>query len=580
MSYLPYLLEALPSVRQPGKIVGPFADLMGKVYNLLFELLHSNTSAGSLGLAIIIFTLIVKLILFPLMVKQQKSSFKMQALQPELMKIRKKYEGKTDQMSQQRMAFEMQEFQKKNGVSMVSGCLPMLIQLPILYALFYLFQNAYVYVDVIGHNYTDIANAIVESDKTVRKCIYDILDIADIAEIFSYIEEEPGKYLEEMPIEQAAKVVSNMDSDDAMDLFEELNEEDKYKLLKRLDKEAKEDVQKLLSYEEDQIGSCMTNNYIVVRNDVTIREAMSTLVKQAGEHDNIQTLYVIDENGIFAGAIDLKDLIIAREHDNLQDIISSSYPYVYEHEKISECMEILTDYEEDSIPVLTQDKKIAGILTSSDIVELVDDEMGDDYAKLAGLTEEEDLNEPTIVSMKKRLPWLIALLFLGMAVSSVVGMFESIVAALPIVICFQSLVLDMAGNVGTQSLAVTIRVLMDENLSGKKKIALLFKEMKIGFLNGASLAIMALVFLGVYIHLFKHYAWISSFLISGCVGISLIVAMVISSLVGTIIPMFFHKINIDPAVASGPLITTINDLVAVITYYGLSGLVLIQLFHI
>ena len=112
MSYLPYLLEALPSVRQPGKIVGPFADLMGKVYNLLFELLHSNTSAGSLGLAIIIFTLIVKLILFPLMVKQQKSSFKMQALQPELMKIRKKYEGKTDQMSQQRMAFEMQEFQK------------------------------------------------------------------------------------------------------------------------------------------------------------------------------------------------------------------------------------------------------------------------------------------------------------------------------------------------------------------------------------------------------------------------------------------------------------------------------------
>ena len=104
--------------------------------------------------------------------------------------------------------------------------------------------------------------------------------------------------------------------------------------------------------------------------------------------------------------------------------------------------------------------------------------------------------------------------------------------------------------------------------------------MKIGFLNGASLAIMALVFLGGYIHLFKHYAWISSFLISGCVGISLIVAMVISSLVGTIIPMFFHKINIDPAVASGPLITTINDLVAVITYYGLSGLVLIQLFHI
>ena len=172
MSYLPYLLEALPSVRQPGKIVGPFADLMGKVYNLLFELLHSNTSAGSLGLAIIIFTLIVKLILFPLMVKQQKSSFKMQALQPELMKIRKKYEGKTDQMSQQRMAFEMQEFQKKNGVSMVSGCLPMRFELPILYALIYLFQKAYDYVDVIAPYTTQIANAIVNIPVSLRMEVF------------------------------------------------------------------------------------------------------------------------------------------------------------------------------------------------------------------------------------------------------------------------------------------------------------------------------------------------------------------------------------------------------------------------
>lgn len=156
-----YLLEALPSVRMPGKIVGPIANLMGEIYNMLFNLLHSNTSAGSLGLAIIIFTLIVKLLLFPLMVKQQKSSFKMQQIQPEMNKIRAKYAGKTDAMSQQRMSFELQELQKKNGVSMMGGCLPMLIQLPILYALFYLFQNAYVYVDAIGANYTEIANAII-----------------------------------------------------------------------------------------------------------------------------------------------------------------------------------------------------------------------------------------------------------------------------------------------------------------------------------------------------------------------------------------------------------------------------------
>ena len=121
---------------------------------------------------------------------------------------------------------------------------------------------------------------------------------------------------------------------------------------------------------------------------------------------------------------------------------------------------------------------------------------------------------------------------------------------------------------------------MDEDLITKKKLSLLIKEMKIGFLNGASLGIMALLFLGIYIHYFKKYIWASAFLISGCVGISLIVAMVISSFVGTIIPMFFHKIHIDPAVASGPLITTVNDLVAVITYYGLAMVFLINIFHI
>lgn len=134
---------------------------------------------------------------------------------------------------------------------------------------------------------------------------------------------------------------------------------------------------------------------------------------------------------------------------------------------------------------------------------MVDNEMGEDYAKLAGLTAEEDLKEPTLQSMKKRLPWLIILLFLGMAVSSVVGLFENVVAVLPIVICFQSLVLDMAGNVGTQSLAVTIRVLMDENLTGKQKFQLVVKEVKTGSLNGALLGIMALLCLGVYVHLFK-----------------------------------------------------------------------------
>ena len=315
------------------------------------------------------------------------------------------------------------------------------------------------------------------------------------------------------------------------------------------------------------IGSRMSGNFVCIRDTLTIREAMSELVRQAGFHDNIATLYVVDAGGVYAGAIDLKDLIIARENDRLADIIRRGYPYVFASERTADCAERIADYEEDSLPVLTEDRHIAGVLTAQELVELVDDAMGDDYAKLGGLTSEEDLREPVLVSMKKRLPWLIALLFLGMGVSSVVGVFESVVAVLPVVIRFQSL-------------AVTIRVLMDEKLTWREELALLGKEMRVGLLNGGCLGVMALAFLGVYIRVYKGYAWLSAFLISGCVGVSLVVAMVISSLVGTLIPMLFHRIRIDPAVASGPLITTVNDLVAVVTYYGLALVFLVNMFHI
>lgn len=206
--------------------------------------------------------------------------------------------------------------------------------------------------------------------------------------------------------------------------------------------------------------------------------------------------------------------------------------------------------------------------------------MGDDYAKLAGLTAEEDLKETTFQSMKKRLPWLIALLALGIIVSTVVGVFESVVAVLPIVICFQSLILDMAGNVGTQSLAVTIRVLMDEELTTLQKVGFVFKEVRVGLCNGLFLGSITFLFVGLYIWLFKKVSPDSAFLISGCVGLALMVAMMVSSLVGTLIPMFFHKIKVDPAVASGPLITTVNDLVAVVTYYGLAWILLLNVFKL
>lgn len=429
----------------------------------------------------------------------------------------------------------------------------------------------------------DIADAIKLLDKDTRIRLYKILGVDWTAEIFSYLEDTPEyieEFMTELSVDEAADVLEKMDADDAVDILDNVSEEERQALISHMEKDAKDDVCLIYSYDDDEIGSKMTTNFICINNKLTIKEAMKELVAQAEENDNVNTIYVVDDNNIYYGAIDLKDLIVARDYQKLEDIISTSYPYVYAHEKMSECIEDLKDYSEDSIPVLNKDKEIIGAITSSDIIEAVDEEMSDDYAKLAGLTEENDLTEGLFASMKKRLPWLILLLLLGMGVSSVVGIFENVVSQLAIIVCFQSLILDMAGNVGTQSLAVTIRVLMDEDISAKQKLEFVLKEMRIGFANGLLLGSMAFILLGIYITFVKgkpvHYA----FAISGCVGVSLLLAMLISSLIGVLTPMFFHKIKIDPAVASGPLITTINDLVAVVTYYGLAAVVLIGMLHI
>lgn len=425
----------------------------------------------------------------------------------------------------------------------------------------------------------DIASALDELNEKERKKLYQILGVERVSEIFAYVD-DVGKYLEEIELEKAADIIENMDADDAVDVLEEVDETTRKQLIELIDEESKEDIKLICSYEEDEIGSKMTTNFIEISRRLTVKQAMRELIAKAEENDNITTIYVKDDDGTFYGAINLKDLIVARGYTDLDSLISHSYPYVRDHESIADCIEQLKDYAEDSIPVLNDDNELLGVITAQDIVEVVDDEMGDDYAKLAGMSEEADLEESLVESIKKRLPWLVVLLGLSLCVSTVTGMFENVISHLAIIVSFQSLILGMSGNVGTQSLAVTIRVLMDEDLSAGQKWSLVFKEARIGFCNGLMLGILAFAFIGTYVCLFKGRGVQYAFSISACAGIALMLAMTISSVVGTVVPMFFHKVKVDPAVASGPLISTVNDFVAVVTYYGLAWILLIRVLHL
>ena len=428
--------------------------------------------------------------------------------------------------------------------------------------------------NLLSYHEKDISDALCLLSVDDRKHLYTLLDAEWIAEILEY-SDDSTIYLNEIPIQKRMAVLSHFETVEMLDYIREMDKDSRDIILDLLDSEKKREFLLLNSFNEDEIGSKLTSNYVAIDFGISVKEAMSSLIRQANDNDNISTIYVLDKNQIFLGAIDLKDLIIAREGTDLEKIITTSYPYVYATEQIDDCLSRIKDYSEDSIPVLDNENKLIGVLTSQTIMELVDDEMSEDYAKFAGLSSEEDLNEPLRKSIMKRLPWLMVLLVLGMFVSSIVGVFEKVVAQLPLIIAFQSLILDMAGNVGTQSLAVTIRVLVDENIGKKQKFFLVCKETRIGLVNGMILGILSFVMVGFYLVLLKSQTMNMAFSISACTGIALVVSMVLSSMSGTLIPLMFIKMKIDPAVASGPLITTINDLVAVITYYCLVWVLII-----
>jgi magnesium transporter len=362
--------------------------------------------------------------------------------------------------------------------------------------------------------------------------------------------------------------------------LEDLDEATRNEIFEHIeDDEIKEDIELIDSYEDNEFGSRMSTNFIAVKRNQTIKSTMKTLVSEAAENDNIYTIFAINEDGSFYGVIDLKDLIVARSTVELESLIYTNFPFVYDKDIISENIERLRGYSENMIPVISStNNNLLGVITSTDIIEMVDEERGDDYAKLAAMTAEEEPDETLFASMKKRVPWLIALLFMGLAVSAVVGMFEGVVDALPMIVSFQSLILGMAGNVGTQSLAVTVRALGNEEESNLKgQLRTIFKEIRVALLNGLVLGAVSFLIVSVYLFAFGAYGVTFVLAAAGCVGLSMCFAMTISGLTGAAIPICLYRFGVDPAVASGPLITTVNDLVAVLSYYGLAWALLLNL---
>ena len=424
----------------------------------------------------------------------------------------------------------------------------------------------------------DVAIALEDfSDRELLE-FYEKVDDEHMAQTLEQMDEDLAqRFVALLDYKQLISIFGYMSNDDIADILGEMPIYRRKDLLRMMKSKDNIEIQSLLLYGEDTAGGIMTTEYIAIRRDATIAQTIKKIKEIGPRTEVIDSIYVLNGRKELVGVADLREILSRDSDDTLRDIMDDNIISVSPEMDQEEVSQIVAKYDLKAVPVLNRKGSLLGIITVDDIIDVLVEEQTEDILRMGGASASEDLDEPVFTSVKKRLPWLLVLLVLSMAISTLVGAFEEVVACLPILIAFQSLILDMAGNVGTQSLAVTIRSLTNEDLTSKEKFRLVSKEGRVALTNGIILAFVALFGVGLYVYAFKVHDIKFAFAVSGCIGISLAIAMLISGVMGTAIPMFFKKIGVDPAVASGPLITTANDAAAVITYYGLSRALLINL---
>lgn len=367
----------------------------------------------------------------------------------------------------------------------------------------------------------------------------------------------------------AVSILRSMDFDDAVDILEEFAEADREKYLGKLNSQEKREFTQFLSYDPDSAGALMSNSYIVLNKDMEIKEAMKKVVSAATEVEIINVLYVVDNKKI-VGVMSLRELIIARSPHKIEEVMNKNVITSYYDEDKEDVARKVKDYDLGALPVIDYDNNILGIITVDDVIDVIEEVATEDYAKMAGLAAiEEDRGRDSVYNnIKNRLPWLLILLGVGCFTAFMMASFENTIKNVAVLTFFLPLILSMAGNTGTQSLAVTIRYITSDYFTSRKDvIAHLWKEVRIGFFNGIIISIVVFLLLNSFGLIFDIE---NSLLIAAVVSISIIVTLTVSTLAGSVIPLLIDFFKGDAAVASGPFISTINDIIAVTIFLVLA----------
>ncbi|GAB6926549.1 magnesium transporter [Paenibacillus sp. JCM 10914] len=361
-------------------------------------------------------------------------------------------------------------------------------------------------------------------------------------------------------------IINLMDNDDLAILLEELSPEQKDALIRGMSAEESRFIRNMMKYPPETAGRIMTNRYVWIPQHYTVTEVVQKLKTYVSITETINYLYVVDDDKQLIGVVSFRGLILAEPDAAIVDIMHTRVHAVPVDADQEEVARIIQQYDFVAIPVVEQDNKLVGIITVDDILDVVIQEADEDFRKMNATSGKTiDFNTKATVAAYRRLPWLILLLFIGLISGSIISQFEETLAQVVALAFFMPMIAGMTGNTGTQSLAVIVRGLTTKQMDKSLVYRLLARELKVGVIIG--------VVCGILISLIAYF-WQGNLYLGLVVGISLIATLIVGTMAGTIIPLVLSRLKVDPAVASGPLITTINDILSLVIYFGIATLFL------
>lgn len=416
-------------------------------------------------------------------------------------------------------------------------------------------------------HHADIAEIFDELDTNEAIYIFNILDIEITAEILTELEDDlREKILSGLSAKEIAEELDELDTDDAADIISELPQRKKEEVISELeDVEHAKDIVDLLRYDEDEAGGLMGKELVKVNENWNVLTCVKEMRIQAENVTRVHSIYVVDDENRLKGRLSLKDLLTTSTKTPISDVYIKKVDYVKVHTPNVEVARIMQKYDLEAIPVVDEMGRLVGRVTIDDIVDVIKEEADKDYQLAAGISQDVEADDSILELTKARLPWLVLALLGGFISVKMLGLFEGAMAQHGKLFFFTPLIAAMAGNVGVQSSAIIVQGLANNTISGSI-INRLLKEISLSLLNGIILA--SILFFGSYFLLGYDVK------IGEIISISLISVIIIASLIGTFIPLLLDKLGIDPALATGPFITTSNDICGILIYFSIAKFIL------